>query len=142
LISSARMRWAKTGPLRNSKRTLAGFGMLLEDVGAGDVGRHPDRGELGGGGRSGPGLASVETRRVLARPGTPCMRQWAAAEDGDEHFLNDAMLPDDDFAQLGFEGFKGIRHAAGVIKIGGVVGMAQQRFITQTWRVAKRGAAQ
>ena len=45
--------------------------------------------------------ASVLMSSVFARPGHAGDQAVAAGEERDEHLLDDLVLPDDDFAQLG-----------------------------------------
>ena len=46
---------------------------------------------------------TVEMSRVLARPGTPSRRHVPAGEEGDEQFVDDALLPHDGLADLAEE---------------------------------------
>ena len=97
LISSARMICAKIGPLHEAQRADAV--VLVEDLGAGDVGRHQVRRELDALERRGRRIsASVLISSVFASPGTPVMQAVAAGEQGDQHLVDDLVLPDDDLA--------------------------------------------
>ena len=62
--------------LEEDETAPAGLGVVLEDVGAGDVGRHQVGRELDALERQVQDLDTVLTSRVLARPGTPTSRQW------------------------------------------------------------------
>ena len=85
----------------NANRALAGGAILLDDLRAGDVGRHQvgrelDAVELA----DGAPRASVLISSVFARPGTPRSRQWPPAKNADQDLVNDRLLADDDAAQL------------------------------------------
>jgi hypothetical protein len=87
-------------PAREHHPPLPGGGVLLDDVGAGDVARHQVGGELDA------REAEVERARErvheqrLRQPGDAHDEAVAAREERDERLLDHALLPDDELAQL------------------------------------------
>ena len=49
----------------------------------------------------------VLIRRVLPRPGTPVRSVCPPCQQGDEEFVQDVLLADDDFAEFGGQAFLG-----------------------------------
>ena len=84
LISSASTMCAKIGPALELEVPPA-VGVLDDDVRADDVGRHQVRRELDAREATGRGSpASVRTRSVLPRPGTPSSSTWPPAKRRDQ----------------------------------------------------------
>ncbi len=107
LISSARTMLAKIGPLHEPEDPLAGRGVLLDDLGAGDVaghqvGRELDAAELQ---VQGPGQGGDGER--LGQAGHADRQAVAAGEQADHHFLDHLVLPDDDLVNLALEQLAG-----------------------------------
>ena len=99
LISSARMICAKIGPCTN--RSVRVAVLLVEDLGAGDVGRHqvgreldPLEGEVEDLGERLDEQRLGETRHA----GDQAV---AAGEERHQHLVDDLVLADDDLAELG-----------------------------------------
>ena len=102
---------AKIGPFTNRRRRAAL--LLVEDLGAGDVGRHQVRRELD------PLEVEVEDvgerldEQRLGQPGHAGDQAVAAGEERDEHLLDDLVLADDDLAELGEDPLAAVRDPFG-----------------------------
>ena len=101
LISSARITLAKIGPCRNRNSRVPGRLVLLDHLGAGDVGRHQVGRELD--------AAELQRQRVGQRADHQRLGQARhadqqavpAGEHRDQQFLDHLLLADDHLAQLG-----------------------------------------
>ena len=90
---------AKIGPLtkRNSRRPRV---LLVEDRGAGDVGRHQVRRELDALEADVQDLADRADHERLGQARHADQQAMAAGEDGRQDLLDDLRLADDDAAEL------------------------------------------
>ena len=80
---------------------MPGGRILLDDVGAGDIGRHQVGRELDAPEIRGPAPRdSVRTSSVFAVPGKPGDQAMAADEQRDHHLLDHFILADDHAANL------------------------------------------
>ena len=98
LISSARMMFAKIGPCHEPQRPVAV--LLVEDLGAGDVGRHQVRRELDALERQVQDLGERRDQERLGEAGHADDQAVAAGEQRDEELLDDLVLADDHLADL------------------------------------------
>ena len=99
LISSASRMLAKIGPVHEAKLAPAGLA-LLEDHGAGDVGRHQVRRELDALEGHVEDLADGADHERLGQAGHADQQAVAAREDGREDLLDHVGLADDDAPEL------------------------------------------
>jgi hypothetical protein len=91
------------GALLKLKAAAAGLGIFLENVGAGDVGGHQVRGELDATEGQIHRLGKGGDKEGLSQARDAMHEAVATGEDSDEKLFDDAMLADDDFAELGLE---------------------------------------
>ena len=130
LISSASSTWAKIGP--RTKRSARVPPVVVEHLGAGDVGRHQVRRELD------PLEAQVEDlgqgadQQRLGQAGHAGQQAVAAGEERDQQLIDGLVLADDDLAQL-------VADAAAAFDdtgddfLGGVRGTALMRLAATQW---------
>ena len=100
LISSASRMLAKIGPGHEGPGAAAGARVFLDDVGAGDVGRHQIGRELDALEHQAERLRQRANQQRLGGPGRPVIRQWPPTNKRDQHLLDDLFLSDDDFADF------------------------------------------
>ena len=98
LISSASITFAKTGP--RTKRSARAPPVLVEDLGAGDVGRHQVRRELDALEAQVEDLGERADQQRLGQAGHAGQQAVAAGEERDQQLLDDVVLADDHLAQL------------------------------------------
>ena len=79
---------------------LSGGAIFLEDVGAGDVGRHEVGGELDAGEGHGQAAGDGADHEGFCEPGDAFEEYVALAEEGDQELFDDFVLTDDDTADL------------------------------------------
>ena len=131
LISSASRKLVKIGPGRNSSLRRPVAGVLLDDVHAGDVRGHQVGRELD--------AAKLEVERPrqgaghqgLAQPGHTQQEDVAAAEQADQHVIDDRLLADDHLGDLFADAEPRIAqasHDGGVFarERGGIFGLASR----------------
>ena len=90
----------RKGQVALSRDAAAAAGILVENLGAGDVRRHQVRSELD--------ALELEIEDVGERPDQERLRQpghagdeaVASGEQRDQHLIDDVVLPDDDLAQF------------------------------------------
>jgi hypothetical protein len=104
---------AEDRPGREHHLAPAGAGVFLDDVGAGDVGRHQVGGELDAGELQVQHLGEGLDEQCLRQPGDANNQAVAADEQRLEHELDDVTLADDPLAE-----FRDDRLAAGVHLVG------------------------
>ena len=104
---------ANSGPGEELELAAAGDAVLLDHFRAGDVGRHQVGRELDAAESRATGTsASVEIIKRLGQAGHAFEDAMAPAEQGDEQFLDDLVLADDDAGQLLLDVVKGIAQLA------------------------------
>ena len=91
---------------------LAGAAVFLDDLGAGDVGRHQVRRELNTAERQGQALGEGADHQGLGQPRHAFEHAVPSAEQGDQQLLDDFVLSDDDPGQLLFDVLKAGLQAA------------------------------
>ena len=107
------MTLANSGPCEELELALAGRAVLLDDLGAGDVGRHQVGRELDAAeGQRQRTCDSVEIIKRLGQAGHAFEDAVAPAEQRDQQFLDDLVLADDDAAQLFLDIVEGVAQAA------------------------------
>jgi hypothetical protein len=84
----------KTGPWLKRKRRRPVSRILLEDVGAGDVGRHQVRRELDALGLQVQRLGQRPHQQGLAQPRRPDQQAVALREEGHQHLIDNRLLAD------------------------------------------------
>ena len=94
------MTLANSGPCEELELAAAGRAVLLDDFGAGDVGRHQVGGELDAAEVQRQALGQGADHQRLGQPGHAFEDAVAAAEQGDQQLLDDLVLADDDAAEL------------------------------------------
>ena len=88
---------AKIGPARTQRAVAA---VLVEDLGAGDVGRHQVGRELDALEAQVEDLRQRLDQQRLGQPGHAGEQAVAAGEERDQDLIDDLVLADDDLAQL------------------------------------------
>ena len=101
LISSARITLANSGPSRKRNSRDPVRAVLLDHVGAGDVGGHEVGRELDAAELRFSARLRVLIISVLASPGTPSNRQCPRLNRRDQQLLDHVALADDDLGQAG-----------------------------------------
>ena len=101
LISSASTMLAKIGPGVNTMLPATGLGIVLDDVGAGDVARHQVGRELDARELEVEHLRHRVDEQRLRQAGHADDETVAAGEQRQQHELDDVFLPDDQLVQLG-----------------------------------------
>jgi hypothetical protein len=91
----------------------AGLGILLDDVGPGDVGRHQVRRELDAGELEVQHLGQGVDDEGLGQAGHARDDAVAADEQRDQHLLDHVVLADDQLAQLVHDAVAALLHALG-----------------------------
>ena len=92
---------AKIGPRQELERTLPGHRIVLDDFGAGDVGRHQVGRELDALEGQVERLGERAHHERLGQAGHADQQAVAAAEDRHQQLVEDLILADDDLAYLG-----------------------------------------
>ena len=100
LISSARMTLANSGPARNLNSRAPGRAVLLDDLGAGDVGRHQVGRELNAAEVERQALGQRRDHQRLGQARHAFQDAVAAAEQRDQQLLDHLVLADDHAAKL------------------------------------------
>ena len=100
LISSASMMLPKIGPSHERPGAAAGGRVLLDDVGAGDVGRHQIRGELDAPELQTQRLGDGAHQQRLRGSRKTGDQAVAADEQRDQHLFEHFFLADDDAPDL------------------------------------------
>ena len=95
--------FAKIGPGREHHLPPAGRRILLDDVGARDVGRHQVRRELDAVELQVEHLRQRPDEQRLRQPGHADDQAVAADEQRQQHLIDDVLLPDDELAELGLD---------------------------------------
>ena len=117
LISSASTTLAKTGPWTKRKARRAGGGVLLDDLGAGDVARHQVGGELDAVERQVQRLGDGLDHQRLGQAGHADQQGVAAGEDRGEDAVHDVLLADDALGDLGAEPADGTHQALQLLDV-------------------------
>ena len=91
---------AKIGPGRNLNMPLPRDRVVLDDLGAGDVGRHQVGRELDALEGQVERLGQRADHERLGQPGHADEQGVAAAEDGHQQLIEHLLLADDDLADL------------------------------------------
>ena len=91
---------AEDGAANECPAPMAGGGILLDDVGAGDVGGHQVRGELDAPELQTQRLRDGADHQRLGGPGQAGDQAMAADKQSDEDLLEHFVLADDDLAHL------------------------------------------
>ena len=94
------MMLANSGPGRNLNSRAPVRAVLLDHLGAGDVGRHQVGRELDAAEVERQALGQRRDHQRLGQAGHAFQDAVAPAEQGDEQFLDDLVLADDDAAEL------------------------------------------
>ena len=89
---------AKIGPFR--KRSASVPALIVQNLGAGDVGRHQVGRELNALEAEIEDLGERLDEQRLRQPGHAGQQAVAAGEERDQHLLDDLVLTDDDLAEL------------------------------------------
>ena len=100
LISSARITLPKIGPLQEAELAAARSPILLDHLGAGDVGGHQVGRELDAAELQGQGLGQRADHERLGQPRHAHQQAVPAGEHGHQQFLDHLLLADDNTAQL------------------------------------------
>ena len=98
LISSASSIWANTGP--RTKRSARMPSVLVEDLGAGDVGRHQVGRELDALEAQVEDLGQRAHQQRLGETGHAGQQAVPAGEQGHQHLVDRPLLADDHLAQF------------------------------------------
>ena len=109
---------AKIGPGKNVNLP-AGFGIVLKNVGAGDVGRHQVGRELHALKREMQYLRYGADEQRLGQAGDADKETMAAAEHGHKKLFDDVGLADDDLADLLGHTLVGVAEFTGYISVCG-----------------------
>ena len=99
LISSASRMLPKIGPWHEGPAAVAGGGILLDDVGAGDVGGHQVRRELDALEDQAERLREGADHQRLGRAGQAGDQAVAADEQRDQDLVEHLLLADDDLRE-------------------------------------------
>ena len=91
----------------------AGRAVLLDDLGAGDVGRHQVGRELDAAEVQRQALGQGADHQRLGQAGHAFEDAVAPAEQGDQQLLDDLVLADDDAAELLLDVVEGVLELAG-----------------------------
>ena len=100
LISSARITLAKTGPARNLNSRVPGRLVLLDHLGAGDVGGHQVGRELDAAELERQGVGQRADHQRLGQPRHAHQQAVPAGEHRHQQLLDHLLLPDDHPAEL------------------------------------------
>ena len=92
--------FAKSGPSRNRNSRWPGRAVLLDDVGAGDVGGHQVGRELDAAERQIQRAGQRADQQRLGQPRHAFEHAVPAAEQADQQLLDDLVLADDHLRQL------------------------------------------
>ena len=103
---------ANSGPFEEPELAAAGRAVLLDDLGAGDVGRHQVGRELDAAERQVQRAAERADHQRLGQPRHAFQQAMAAAEERDQQLLDHLVLADDDLAQLLEDSFAGVAQLA------------------------------
>ena len=106
------------GAADEAELLAVGVGVLLEDLGAGDVGRHQVRGELNASEAQVQRPRQGADQQGLGEPGNPDQQAVAAGEEGDQQVLDNFTLPDDHLAYLLQQLVAGRREAGDGLDVG------------------------
>ena len=111
------MTLANSGPCRNLNSRGAGAAVLLDDFGAGDVGRHQVGRELNAAERQRQRLRQRRNHQRLGQAGHAFEDAVAAAEQRDQQFFDDFVLADDDAAQLALDVVEAVAQLADGVEV-------------------------
>ena len=105
------MMFAKIGPRMKRMTRLPGRAILLDDLGAEDVGRHQVGRELDAVEPQVDRLGELLDEQRLGQPGHAAQQAVPAGEKRDQDLADDALLADDRLAELAFEPPGDLGHA-------------------------------
>ena len=104
LISSASTTLWNKGSGDEAELPLAGASVLLQDVGAGDVGRHQVGGELDAAEAHRQAAGQRADHQRLGQAGNPFQQAVPPAEEGNQQLIDDLGLADDHLPHLVADG--------------------------------------